>query len=372
MCKYRSKKSDFHFDIPKQLIAQTPPVQRGKSRMLILDGEKVVDSNFSSILKLLNSNDLLVFNDTKVIPARLFGKKESGGKVELLIERILDESRILTHIRASKSPKSGTKLWLEDSLSATVVGRSGEFFEVEFEFTTSTNSNNPYTSVVDLLEDVGRLPLPPYIEREPDENDRKRYQTVYARHKGAVAAPTAGLHFTDELLKQIKERGVAAGFVTLHVGAGTFQPVRTENIEDHIMHSEWLEVSDKLCEQVRATQQRGGRVVAVGTTAVRSLESASNSGTLKPMRGDTDIFITPGYKFKTVDALLTNFHLPESTLMMLVTAFGGYNEVMNAYRHAVREKYHFFSYGDAMFISSLRETNIEKSAVDKPTLGDKQ
>jgi len=209
--------------------------------MLILDGEKVVDSNFSSILKLLNSNDLLVFNDTKVIPARLFGKKESGGKVELLIERILDESRILTHIRASKSPKSGTKLWLEDSLSATVVGRSGEFFEVEFEFTTSTNSNNPYTSVVDLLEDVGRLPLPPYIEREPDENDRKRYQTVYARHKGAVAAPTAGLHFTDELLKQIKERGVAAGFVTLHVGAGTFQPVRTENIEDHIMHSEWLE-----------------------------------------------------------------------------------------------------------------------------------
>ncbi len=337
------RKSDFQFDLPDELIAQTPPVNRGESRLLVIDQSKgIMDSNFSKILELLKSDDLLVFNDTKVIPARLFGKKESGGQVELLVERVLDEHRLLAHLRSSKSPKPGGRLLLEEKIEAEVVGRSGELFEVRF-----LDSR----SVVELLEEVGRIPLPPYIEREAGEDDRERYQTVYARHHGAVAAPTAGLHFTEQMLQQISNIGVRSGFVTLHVGAGTFQPVRTEQIEDHVMHSEWFEVSENLCAQVRATKAAGGRVVAVGTTAVRSLESASRGGEIEPYSGETDIFITPGYKFKTVDALLTNFHLSESTLMMLVTAFGGYNQVMDAYRHAVDERYRFFSYGDAMFLT---------------------
>jgi len=337
------RKSDFQFDLPDELIAQTPPVNRGESRLLVIDQSKgIMDSNFSKILELLKSDDLLVFNDTKVIPARLFGKKESGGQVELLVERVLDEHRLLAHLRSSKSPKPGGRLLLEEKIEAEVVGRSGELFEVRF-----LDSR----SVVELLEEVGRIPLPPYIEREAGEDDRERYQTVYARHHGAVAAPTAGLHFTEQMLQQISNIGVRSGFVTLHVGAGTFQPVRTEQIEDHVMHSEWFEVSENLCAQVRATKAAGGRVVAVGTTAVRSLESASRGGEIEPNSGETDIFITPGYKFKTVDALLTNFHLSESTLMMLVTAFGGYNQVMDAYRHAVDERYRFFSYGDAMFLT---------------------
>lgn len=337
------RKSDFQFDLPAELIAQTPPANRGDSRMLVVDQDKgIIDSEFNKIFGLLKADDLLVFNDTRVIPARLFGNKESGGKVELLVERVLDEHRLLAHLRSSKSPKSGVRLLLEERIEAEVVGRSGELFEVRF---------SGSRSVVDLLEEVGRIPLPPYIEREADEDDRDRYQTVYARHHGAVAAPTAGLHFTERMLEQVADMGVKSGFVTLHVGAGTFQPVRSERIEDHVMHSEWFEVSEKLCDQIMSTKAVGGRVIAVGTTAVRSLESASRGGEIAPFSGETDIFITPGYKFKTVDALLTNFHLSESTLMMLVTAFGGYRQVMDAYRHAVDKRYRFFSYGDAMFLT---------------------
>lgn len=337
------RKSDFRFDLPAELIAQFPPMERGESRLLVLDRDETAhDCKFNEILDFLNPNDLLVFNDTKVIPARLFGQKESGGKVELLVERVLDEHHLLAHLRASKSPRPGALLTLEGELKARVVGRRDALFEVEF------LDQRP---VVELLESVGRIPLPPYIEREADAEDRERYQTVYARHQGAVAAPTAGLHFTDEMLQQIAEKGVQSGFVTLHVGAGTFQPVRAEQIEDHVMHSEWFEVTAALCAQVRATRAAGGRVIAVGTTAVRSLESASRGGEIAPFSGETDIFITPGYHFNTVDALLTNFHLSESTLMMLVTAFGGYRAVMDGYHHAIRERYRFFSYGDAMLIT---------------------
>jgi len=337
------RKSDFYFNLPTERIAQTPPTVRGESRLLDLDSaEAFTDRSFKEISELLHPNDLLVFNDTKVIPARLFGRKESGGKVELLVERITSKNQVLAHIRASKAPKPGTKLRLEEQVSVEVTGREGALFEVMFD---------PARTVIEWLEAYGRMPLPPYIEREAEETDSERYQTVYARKKGAVAAPTAGLHFTDELLNRLEHAGVGRGFVTLHVGAGTFQPMRAERVEDHVMHSEWCEVSEPLCEQIQQTKKAGGRVVAVGTTAVRSLETAAKSGELAPFCGETNIFITPGYHFNTVDALLTNFHLPESTLMMLVTAFGGYERVMAAYQHAIEQKYRFFSYGDAMFLS---------------------
>ncbi|MBT3308717.1 MAG: tRNA preQ1(34) S-adenosylmethionine ribosyltransferase-isomerase QueA [Gammaproteobacteria bacterium] len=337
------RKSDFYFNLPTERIAQTPPTVRGESRLLDLDSaEAFTDRSFKEISELLHPNDLLVFNDTKVIPARLFGRKESGGKVELLVERITSKNQVLAHIRASKAPKPGTKLQLEEQVSVEVTGREGALFEVMFD---------PARTVIEWLEAYGRMPLPPYIEREAEETDSERYQTVYARKKGAVAAPTAGLHFTDELLNRLEHAGVGRGFVTLHVGAGTFQPMRAERVEDHVMHSEWCEVSEPLCEQIQQTKKAGGRVVAVGTTAVRSLETAAKSGELAPFCGETNIFITPGYHFNTVDALLTNFHLPESTLMMLVTAFGGYERVMAAYQHAIEQKYRFFSYGDAMFLS---------------------
>ncbi|MBT6079023.1 MAG: tRNA preQ1(34) S-adenosylmethionine ribosyltransferase-isomerase QueA [Gammaproteobacteria bacterium] len=337
------RKSDFYFNLPTERIAQTPPTVRGESRLLDLDSaEAFTDRSFKEISELLHPNDLLVFNDTKVIPARLFGRKESGGKVELLVERITSKHQVLAHIRASKAPKPGTKLQLEEQVSVEVTGREGALFEVMFD---------PARTVIEWLEAYGRMPLPPYIEREAEETDSERYQTVYARKKGAVAAPTAGLHFTDELLNRLEHAGVGRGFVTLHVGAGTFQPMRAERVEDHVMHSEWCEVSEPLCEQIQQTKKAGGRVVAVGTTAVRSLETAAKSGELAPFCGETNIFITPGYHFNTVDALLTNFHLPESTLMMLVTAFGGYERVMAAYQHAIEQKYRFFSYGDAMFLS---------------------
>lgn len=337
------RKSDFYFNLPTERIAQTPPTVRGESRLLDLDSaEAFTDRSFKEISELLHPNDLLVFNDTKVIPARLFGRKESGGKVELLVERITSKNQVLAHIRASKAPKPGTKLQLEEQVSVEVTGREGALFEVMFD---------PARTVIEWLEAYGRMPLPPYIEREAEETDSERYQTVYARKKGAVAAPTAGLHFTDELLNRLEHAGVGRGFVTLHVGAGTFQPMRAERVEDHVMHSEWCEVSEPLCEQIQQARKAGGRVVAVGTTAVRSLETAAKSGELAPFCGETNIFITPGYHFNTVDALLTNFHLPESTLMMLVTAFGGYERVMAAYQHAIEQKYRFFSYGDAMFLS---------------------
>ncbi len=335
------RRSDFHFDLPESQIAQVPTPVRGASRLLYLDGaaNDLRDMQFAQLPELLRAGDLLVFNDTRVIPARLLGQKGSGGKVEVLVERILDEHRVAAHVRASKSPKPGSTLVLEGQVTVEMLGRLGELFELRFP-----------EPVLPTLKAVGRLPLPPYIERTPDAADSERYQTVYARHEGAVAAPTAGLHFTDEMLEQLKAQGLETAFVTLHVGAGTFQPVRTDELHEHVMHSEWLEVPQETCEAIARTRARGGRVVAVGTTVVRSLESAAKSGKLQPFSGETDIFIYPGYKFRVVDALVTNFHLPESTLLMLVCAFAGYDEVMAAYRHAVAQGYRFFSYGDAMFL----------------------
>lgn len=335
------RRTDFHFDLPDSQIAQTPTPVRGASRLLYLDGaaNELRDMQFAQLPELLREGDLLVFNDTRVIPARLLGQKGSGGKVEVLVERLLDDHRVAAHVRASKSPKPGSTLLLEGQVTVEVLGRLGELFELRFP-----------EPVLPTLKAVGRLPLPPYIERIPDAADSERYQTVYARHEGAVAAPTAGLHFTDAMLEQLKAKGIESAYVTLHVGAGTFQPVRADELHEHVMHSEWLEVPQETCEAIYRTRARGGRVVAVGTTVVRSLESAAKGGDLQPFSGETDIFIYPGYKFRVVDALVTNFHLPESTLLMLVCAFAGYEEVMAAYRHAVAQGYRFFSYGDAMFL----------------------
>lgn len=336
-------RSDFQFDLPPELIAQYPLPERTASRLLTLDGVsgEVRDLQFSDLPQLLRPGDLLVFNNTRVIPARLFGHKESGGKVEVLVERLLDDHRVLAHVRASKSPRAESKLMLEGGVEATVLGRKDDLFDIRFE------GND---SVISQLERHGHMPLPPYIERADEQHDRERYQTVYAEKQGAVAAPTAGLHFDQVMLDGLAKMGVSSTFVTLHVGAGTFQPVRAEKIQDHHMHAEYIEVGQEVIEAVRKTREQGGRVVAVGTTSVRALESAASEGELKVFSGDTSIFITPGYQFRVVDALITNFHLPESTLLMLVCAFGGYENVIKAYRHAVKENYRFFSYGDAMFL----------------------
>lgn len=338
------RRDQFHYSLPSQLIAQQPPPQRGGSRLLCLDGATGVwqDRRFADLVDLLNPGDLLVFNDTRVIPARLYGHKASGGNVEVLVERVLAEDRILAHVRASKSPKPGTRLLLEETLDAEVVERQDDLFVL-------TVAGE--TPVIELLERYGHMPLPPYIQREDEAGDRERYQTVYAREPGAVAAPTAGLHFDEVMLARLAEKGIGIAYVTLHVGAGTFQPVRVDDIREHRMHSEWLTVSAETCAAAAATRQRGGRVVAVGTTSVRSLESAADGGGLRPYAGESDIFIYPGYRFQAVDALVTNFHLPESTLLMLVCAFGGYRNVMAAYEHAVEAEYRFFSYGDAMFLT---------------------
>ena len=335
------KTSDFDYHLPSDLIAQYPLAERTASRLLHVAEQQCFDRVFSDIINLINPGDLLVFNNTKVIPARLHGEKETGGKVEVLIERVLDTNRVLAHVRASKSPKSGSKLILESELQVEMLGRQGELFELKF--LSDTN-------VIQLLEQYGHMPLPPYIERADEQSDQQRYQTVYAKYPGAVAAPTAGLHFDNDLLEALKAKGVNFAYVTLHVGAGTFQPVRCEKIEDHHMHAEYIDVDETIVEKINHTQQQGGRVIAVGTTAVRSLESAAKSGQLSEYKGDTDIFIYPGYKFKVIDALITNFHLPQSTLLMLVSAFGGYDPIMAAYKHAVNSNYRFFSYGDAMFI----------------------
>ena len=326
--------------------------------MLMLDGQegRVEHLNFPDICSLIHPGDLMVFNNTKVIPARLFGQKETGGKVEMLVERLLDDHRVLAHLRASKSPKPGSKLWFDGGVEAEVEGRDGDLFLVHF---------GGEQTVFEVLESCGHMPLPPYIDRADDAADRERYQTVYAERPGAVAAPTAGLHFDQPLLDQLKHAGVDMAYVTLHVGAGTFQPVRADNIHDHVMHSEVIEVSAAVCEKVAETQRRGGRVIAIGTTSVRCLESAAASGQIKPVNQDTDIFIYPGYKFKVVDALLTNFHLPESTLLMLVSAFSGYSRIMGAYREAVEQRYRFFSYGDAMFL-----TRNQNATEDQPPLED--
>lgn len=333
------KTSDFKFNLPDELIAQFPLKERSDSRLLVVKDGKLDDQYFHNIIDQISSDDLLVFNNTQVIPARLHGKKSTGGKIEILIERVLNETSALAHVKASKAPKKGALLVINDEFSATVSSRESSLFKLEF--------NRPLLPALDLF---GHIPLPPYIEREDEQSDFERYQTVYGRIPGAVAAPTAGLHFDKTLLDTIKAKGIETTEVTLHVGAGTFQPVRVDNILDHHMHSEYIEVGDDTVAKVNACKQRGGRVIAVGTTSVRSLESAALKGSLQTFSGDTNIFIYPGYEFKVIDALITNFHLSESTLLMLVCALAGYDTMMNAYQHAVNEKYRFFSYGDAMFI----------------------
>ncbi|WP_447940254.1 tRNA preQ1(34) S-adenosylmethionine ribosyltransferase-isomerase QueA [Pseudoxanthomonas mexicana] len=337
------KKSDFHFELPEALIAQAPLPERSASRLLVVPpGEApFVDRHVRDLPEWVRPGDLLVFNDTRVIPARLFGQKESGGRVEILIERLLPDNAARAQVGASKSPKPGSRIQLDAGGEAEVVGRDGEFYQLRFHVPGALES---------WLQKAGRLPLPPYIQRAPGQDDDERYQTVFARELGAVAAPTAGLHFDDALLATLREQGVEFGHVTLHVGAGTFQPMRVDNIHEHHMHSEWLNVGAALVEQVRATRARGGRVIAVGTTVVRALESAMRDGELQPFAGETQIFIFPGYRIRSVDAMVTNFHLPESTLLMLVSAFAGKDRIMAAYAHAVREQYRFFSYGDAMLL----------------------
>ena len=342
------KKSDFHYELPEELIAQAPLPERSASRLLLvppgdaaLSSGEFADMGVRDLPSLLQPGDLLVFNDTRVIPARLFGSKDSGGRVEILIERLLPGDQARAQVRASKSPRAGSWIELDGGGRAQVLGREGEFYLLGFEV---EGGLEPW-----LLK-VGRLPLPPYIRREPGQDDAERYQTVFARQVGAVAAPTAGLHFDEPLLAALRERGVEFGHVTLHVGAGTFQPVRVEDVREHRMHSEWLNVGAELVAQVRRTRQAGGRVVAVGTTVVRALESAMQDGELRPFAGETRIFIFPGYRITSVDGLLTNFHLPESTLLMLVSAFAGKQRVFEAYRHAVEQRYRFFSYGDAMLL----------------------
>ena len=336
--------SDFDYELPAELIAQRPLVARTDSRLLCLPADSSrgwVDSQFSELTEWLQPGDVLVFNNTKVFPARLYGQKSTGGQIEILIERLLGGSQVLAHVRASKSPKPGGELQLQDGTAVVVIDRQGELFQLDFKIGGE---------LLAYLEQAGSLPLPPYIERTPEQQDLERYQTVFAEHIGAVAAPTAGLHFDQSILKRLQEQGVESAFITLHVGAGTFQPVRSDVIKDHSMHAEQAEVPEAVCEQVRQAKARGSRVVAVGTTVVRSLEAAAIGGKLQAFMGDTNLFITPGYSFQVVDALITNFHLPRSSLLMLVSAFAGHARVMRAYRHAVHQGYRFFSYGDAMFI----------------------
>lgn len=344
------KLSDFHFDLPDELIARHPTAERTASRLLVLDGVtgSCAHRQFTDLLEYLRPGDLLVFNNTRVLPARLFGHKASGGRIEVLVERVLDSRRVLAHVRASKAPKPGSELLLHrdpDSADieavAQVLGKSDDLYELHF-----TDAD-----ALAAMRNIGHMPLPPYIDRADELSDRERYQTVYAQREGAVAAPTAGLHFSEGYLQRCRDLGVEFGFVTLHVGAGTFQPVRVADVREHRMHAEFVEVDATLCAQVRAARARGGRVVAIGTTSVRALESAAAAtGEVEPFGGDTRIFIYPGYRFRCVDLLLTNFHLPESTLIMLVSALAGREHVLAAYREAVARRYRFFSYGDAMLV----------------------
>ena len=338
------KLSDFHYELPEALIAQFPPVKRGDSRLLCLDGKtgEVSDRHFEDFIDLLSPEDLLVFNNTRVIPARLFGRKQTGGKVEILVERLLSGTRALAHVRSSKSPKPGSRIDLDGGFQLEVSGRQDTLFLLD----------SGEQDFLTIMKTVGHIPLPPYISRNDEQDDASRYQTVYADKEGAVAAPTAGLHFTDEMLNRIREKGIQTAFVTLHVGAGTFQPVRVDNLDEHEMHKEYVELDQQVVDAVAKTKSRGGRIIAVGTTSVRSLESAAHkTGKLEVFTGDTQLFIRPGFEFNVVDAMLTNFHLPESTLLMLVSAFAGYENIMQAYSHAVKERYRFFSYGDAMWLT---------------------
>ncbi len=340
---------DFNFDLPPELIAQHPAPERTASRLLHVDCDTRRDRNFADLPQLINPGDLLVFNDTRVIKARLFGRKESGGQIEVMIERIVDRHHAIAQIRASKSPKPGSRIVLEDAFTLTVTGRTGasnEFFALELD-----GAGDLYV----LTEAHGRLPLPPYIAHAAEIDDETRYQTVYARQTGAVAAPTAGLHFDEAMLATLKEVGAELAWLTLHVGAGTFQPVRVHDLAEHRMHSEQFEIPQTTVDAITRTRARGGRVIAVGTTSLRALEAAAQSGELHAGPAETDIFITPGYRFRVVDRLITNFHLPKSTLLMLVSAFAGCATIRAAYRHAVEQRYRFFSYGDAM----LLEKNLE-------------
>jgi len=337
------KKSDFNYELPEALIAQAPLAERSASRMLVVQaqGEPLVNQHVRDLPQWLRQGDLLIFNDTRVMPARLFGNKQSGGRVEIMVERLLPDSRARVQLGASKPSRAGTLIELEAGGRAEVIGRDGEFYTLRFEVDDALES---------WLLRAGQLPLPPYIKRDAGSDDDERYQTVYARELGAVAAPTAGLHFDEPLLQALREQGVEFGHITLHIGAGTFQPMRVDDVHEHRMHSEWLNVGAALVEQVRAARARGGRVIGVGTTVVRALEAAMREGQLQPFAGETQIFIFPGYRIRSVDAMLTNFHLPESTLLMMVSAFAGRERVFDAYRHAVRQEYRFFSYGDAMLL----------------------
>ena len=349
------RRQDFFYDLPDALIARAPTAERRGSRLLCLDGPTgaLAHRQFPDLLDLINPGDLMVFNDTRVIPARIFGQKESGGQVEILVERVLDTHRVLSHTRASKSPKPNSIVILQDGTRLKMIARHDALFEWEFQTEETALS---------VLDRVGHMPLPPYIDREDELSDRERYQTVYGQKQGAVAAPTAGLHFDELMLEQLRAKGVQIAFVTLHVGAGTFQPVRADNIAEHHMHSEVMDLSAEVCELVRKTKTAGKRVIAVGTTSVRCLESAAqgfnnpeHKGEIHPYQGETAIFIFPSYPFQVVDALVTNFHLPESTLVMLVSALAGYQHTMNAYTQAVANQYRFFSYGDAMFVTKNRD-----------------
>jgi len=336
--------SDFDFDLPERLIAQTPLAERSASRLLVVDPiqQALSDREFVNLADFLRAGDLLVFNDTRVIPARLHGRKASGGKVEVMVERVLDDHQLLAHVRASKAPKPGGVLLLEDAIECTMLERRQDLFLLQ----------QQQGRWLELLERYGHVPLPPYIQRADAAADRQRYQTVYARSPGAVAAPTAGLHFDEAMLDLLQRQGVETARLTLHVGAGTFQPVRGEDIDSHVMHSERVEVPGPTVDAIAAARRRGGRVVAVGTTVVRSLETAAATGQLVEFEGESRLFIKPGYRFQVVDALLTNFHLPRSTLLMLVSAFAGSALMRQAYLHAVEQQYRFFSYGDAMFIAA--------------------
>jgi len=333
--------SDFDFELPQGLIAQLPLPERSASRLLHVDGDRLADRAFTDIVELLAPGDLLVFNDTRVLKARFFGVKETGGKVEVLVERVVDDRTVHAQVRASKSPQAGSRIRLADAFDVEVGERIGEFYTLRFP-----------SDVFELIDTHGRLPLPPYIEHAADAFDEQRYQTVYAKQPGAVAAPTAGLHFDQPLLDRLRDKGVQFAYVTLHVGAGTFQPVRAENLAEHKMHSEWYTISQPTVDAVRAAKAAGRDVVAVGTTSMRALESASQTGELRAGSADTALFITPGYVFKTVDRLITNFHLPKSTLLMLVSAFAGYPQIRAAYAHAIAQRYRFFSYGDAMLLKN--------------------
>jgi len=333
------KLSDFDFELPELLIAQHPSPKRTDSRLLVRNDE-FIDSHFSDLGLFLKPNDLLILNDTRVIPARLFGHKNSGGKVEVLIERLVSDHDALAMIKASRSPKIGSYIILENKVRLKICDKNDGIYSVSFES----------DSILKTMNEVGHIPLPPYIDREDVKEDANRYQTVYAQNNGAVAAPTAGLHFDESLLSSLKEQGIDHTFLTLHVGAGTFQPVKVENIESHKMHSEYYEVSQESVDKIVRTKAMGGRIIAVGTTAVRTLESIALNGELLSQKGETDIFIYPGFEFRIVDVLITNFHLPKSSLLMLVSAFIGFDEMHQTYQHAIKEQYRFFSYGDAMLL----------------------